>query len=226
MKKVIVIGAGGIGSRIVPLLQGLVDSVAVMDYDVLEDGNLGRQLYTMEHVGMSKVEALAKLHPFVEPIDAKLESPEQLEGYDMIICVPDNHSCRVIALAAADLYGSKCIVAGNGSDTANANYYDPQFKGTFADPRIAYPDMLETAVAERSNSCSVVVEEVPQTALANAMAASFATSLFTYWNGELPPYDIIVEYSPFEYRWMASRIETMYGVAETDEQFLYAYSAP
>jgi len=60
--EVAVVGCGGIGSTVAALLAGLgVRRFVLVDADVVEEGNLSRQLlYTLRDVGLPKVEVLSR----------------------------------------------------------------------------------------------------------------------------------------------------------------------
>lgn len=56
---VLLIGVGGIGSHVaVALTRAGLGSLHIVDFDVVEASNLGRQYYTQEDVGIVKVEAM------------------------------------------------------------------------------------------------------------------------------------------------------------------------
>ncbi|MCB5252673.1 MAG: sulfur carrier protein ThiS adenylyltransferase ThiF [Candidatus Cloacimonadaceae bacterium] len=62
-------GAGGLGSNIAMLLaRAGIGKLIISDFDVVTLSNLGRQAFTLEQVGMHKVEAvaqnIAKVNPF------------------------------------------------------------------------------------------------------------------------------------------------------------------
>lgn len=106
--KVLVIGAGGLGS---PALQYLaaagIGCIGIMDHDAVELSNLQRQtLYRMEDIGHPKTRAAyKKIHAFNPQIRLnvhphKLESRNALDvltGYDVIIDGSDNYPTRYLA---------------------------------------------------------------------------------------------------------------------------------
>jgi adenylyltransferase/sulfurtransferase len=114
--KVAVVGAGGIGSAVIPALAGAgVGKLTVIDSDVLELANLHRQpLFTEADEGQSKAQRAAefvhRLNRFVE-VDAKQErieadnAKELLAGHDLVIDGSDNFATR---LAVSD----GCVALG------------------------------------------------------------------------------------------------------------------
>jgi len=94
MKKVMIIGTGGIGSFLIPLLDrvGLYNIVAY-DADIVEQKNLSYQNFSPEDVGEKKVHALEKRHK----IDAQpylVLTEKQIQGYDLVVCCADNLDVR------------------------------------------------------------------------------------------------------------------------------------
>lgn len=114
--RVLVIGAGGLGSAVLPLLASAgVGTIGVIDDDRVELSNLHRQpIHGTRDVGRSKVssaaETLAQLNPGVAvlPIDARLTSSTALElfaQYDLVVDGSDNFPTRYLANDAAALVG-------------------------------------------------------------------------------------------------------------------------
>ena len=61
--KVIVVGAGGTGGRVIPPLMQILrrgDSVAIVDGDHVEDRNLARQNFRLRDIGENKAEVMAR----------------------------------------------------------------------------------------------------------------------------------------------------------------------
>jgi molybdopterin/thiamine biosynthesis adenylyltransferase len=114
--KVAVIGAGGIGSAVIPALAGAgVGRLSIIDYDTVELPNLHRQpLYRERDEGQSKAELAAgfveRLNRFVEalPVQERI-GPENarglLAGHDLVIDGSDNFATR---LAVSD----SCVALG------------------------------------------------------------------------------------------------------------------
>ncbi|HYI32113.1 MAG TPA: ThiF family adenylyltransferase [Glaciibacter sp.] len=114
--RVLVVGAGGLGSAVLPLLASAgVGTIGVIDDDRVELSNLHRQpIHGTKDVGRSKVdsaaETLADLNPrtTVFPIDDRLTSSNALElfaQYDLVLDGSDNFPTRYLANDAAALVG-------------------------------------------------------------------------------------------------------------------------
>lgn len=99
-KKIIIIGAGGIGSwTALALLKMGCINVTVLDFDGIEEHNLGSQIYNTNDIGKEKVNALKdKLVPLVsqEPqiLNKKWTPSFNLTKYDIVISAVDSITVR------------------------------------------------------------------------------------------------------------------------------------
>jgi adenylyltransferase/sulfurtransferase len=120
--KVLVIGTGGLGSPMLLYLAAAgVGTIGIVDFDVVDDSNLQRQvLFTVDDVGRSKVEAakerIEKLNPHVNVIayNTHLSSANALEifkGYDVVADGTDNFPTRYLVNDACVLTGIPNIYA-------------------------------------------------------------------------------------------------------------------
>ncbi len=104
--KVAVIGAGGIGSAVIPALAGAgIGQLTIIDDDVIELANLHRQpLFRERDSGHPKAELagqfVQRLNRFVHarPVQARVDAdnaPRLLEGHDLVIDGSDNFATRL-----------------------------------------------------------------------------------------------------------------------------------
>ena len=114
--NVAVIGAGGIGSAVIPALAGAgVGRLTIIDEDVVELGNLHRQpLFRERDAGYSKADLalqfVERLNHFVKanPVQQRIgtdNAPQLLAGHDLVIDGSDNFATR---LAVSDA----CVALG------------------------------------------------------------------------------------------------------------------
>ena len=114
--SVAVVGAGGIGSAVIPALAGAgVGKLTIVDHDVVEVANLHRQpLFAEADAGKAKTEVAAhfvrRLNRFVEvgPKQERITSDnaeQLLGGHDLVIDGSDNFATR---LAVSDA----CVALG------------------------------------------------------------------------------------------------------------------
>ena len=151
--KVLVIGAGGLGSPLLYYLAGAgVGSIGVVDYDFVEISNLHRQiLHTTDRIGQPKTEsaiaALKALNPSVEYIahnfPVNRNNIDQLiESYDLVADGCDNFETRDVVHAACYRAGiplvSGAIQLTNGIITTFKAYLG----GAHPCFRCLYPEAL------------------------------------------------------------------------------------
>ena len=114
--SVAVIGAGGIGSAVIPALAGAgVGQITIIDDDVVELGNLHRQpLFRERDAGYSKADLalqfVQRLNHFVKatPIQRRIDEDNarsMIEGHSLVIDGSDNFATR---LAVSDA----CVAIG------------------------------------------------------------------------------------------------------------------
>ena len=114
--SIAVIGAGGIGSAVIPALAGAgVGRLTIIDSDVVELANLHRQpLFTEANAGQPKAELAAAFvrnlnrHIVVKPVQERIgedNAPGLLAGHDLVIDGSDNFATR---LAVSDA----CVALG------------------------------------------------------------------------------------------------------------------
>ena len=105
--KVLMIGAGGIGSLIgVAMTRKGIGFLDIFDDDYVEFKNLTRQIFTKKDIGKNKAVQLVKmlsgqglynttLRGFPYRFQEALEIKWDMSGYDLIICGVDNNPTRI-----------------------------------------------------------------------------------------------------------------------------------
>ena len=104
--RVVVVGAGGIGSAVIPSLAGAgIGQLTIIDDDVVELANLHRQpLFRERDVGYSKADLAVQFahrlngHIQAKPILQRIgtDNAEQLlDGHDLVIDGSDNYATRL-----------------------------------------------------------------------------------------------------------------------------------
>ncbi|SHJ85518.1 Molybdopterin or thiamine biosynthesis adenylyltransferase [Anaerobranca californiensis DSM 14826] len=106
-RKVLVVGAGGLGSPVALTLGRIgIGTIGLVDYDQVEISNLNRQiLHSTSKIGLFKVESaqklLSSLYPDVKVIPYKVKITEEnvreiIKDYDVVIGALDNIPSRYI----------------------------------------------------------------------------------------------------------------------------------
>jgi adenylyltransferase/sulfurtransferase len=123
MHRVLVVGAGGLGSPVLRLLATSgVEHITVIDDDLVDESNLHRQtLYTSSDVGRSKIEqaerVLRELSPdlsvrTVEGRFAPATAMELLSDHTLVVEGADNLATKFLVADAARLSGVPAVQAG------------------------------------------------------------------------------------------------------------------
>ncbi len=118
--KVLVIGAGGLGSpALLYLAAAGVGTLGIVDYDTVDESNLQRQIiHGQSDVGRSKAESardsIAEVNPYVHVIvhEERLDNDnvfEIFEQYDLIVDGTDNFATRYLVNDAAVLLGKPYV---------------------------------------------------------------------------------------------------------------------
>jgi len=95
-RKVLVIGTGGIGSFLIPLLDKVkLYDITVADPDIVETKNLPYQNFNADDVGKNKARTMFGKHEsIVDSSPYAILSEKQMQGYDLVICCVDNLGLR------------------------------------------------------------------------------------------------------------------------------------
>lgn len=120
--KVLVIGSGGLGSPVLLYLAAAgVGTIGIVDFDVVDDSNLQRQvLFGIDEIGKPKVEAARRrieaLNPYIRLhlYNTHLNSSNALgifKDYDVIADGTDNFPTRYLVNDAAVLLGKPNVYA-------------------------------------------------------------------------------------------------------------------
>jgi molybdopterin/thiamine biosynthesis adenylyltransferase len=120
--RIVVVGAGGIGSAVIPALAGAgIGKLTIIDGDTVDLSNLQRQpLYRSDQIGEGKALLAAQfvtaLNPFVEvvPIACKIEASnaaDLLADHDLILDGTDNFATRLIVSDTAVRLGIPLVSA-------------------------------------------------------------------------------------------------------------------
>ncbi|MFD0540987.1 adenylyltransferase/sulfurtransferase MoeZ [Actinomadura luteofluorescens] len=118
--KVLVVGAGGLGSpALLYLAAAGVGTLGVIDFDVVDESNLQRQIiHRQSSLGKPKVESAAEtvreINPLIDVVvhDTALDRDNIMDifsGYDLIVDGTDNFATRYMVNDAAVLLGKPYV---------------------------------------------------------------------------------------------------------------------
>jgi adenylyltransferase/sulfurtransferase len=166
--KVLIVGAGGLGSpALLYLAAAGVGTIGIVDYDVVEDSNLHRQvLFTVSSVGRSKA-AVAKrkllaLNPHVSIVTHNMQLTAEnaialIEQYDVVADGTDNFPTRYLINDACVLLGKVNVYASIFQFEGQVSVFNyenkdgtrgPNYRDLFASPPPAdlVPNCAEAGV--------------------------------------------------------------------------------
>lgn len=134
--RVLVIGAGGLGSPVLMYLAAAgVGTIGVIDDDEVDNSNLQRQIiHTDGRIGMPKVQsaaqAVAALNPFVtlRPYQRRLTpeiAADLFADYDVILDGTDNFTTRYLANATAVAQGKPLVSGALAQWEGQISIFDP-----------------------------------------------------------------------------------------------------
>jgi molybdopterin/thiamine biosynthesis adenylyltransferase len=190
--KVLIIGAGGVASYLLPVLNKTFElSGMLYDADILEEHNLDRQIFDANDIGVNKAHALlthnmiTEVKPVMEYFseDSLIDNWKELieSEIQLIICVADNHRARRDALAVGDRLNLPVFIAANALSTSQAYVYLPDWIAEPQDPRVRYPELLTEDGGSPLSCQGDAQESTPQLAIANQIASSFLCWLIWLW---------------------------------------------
>ncbi len=185
--RVLVIGAGGLGSPVLQYLAAAgVGTLGVVDDDVVEESNLQRQvLHGAADVGTAKTAsaaaALRALRPEVRVVEhrERLDAANAralLDGYDLVVDGCDTFATRYAVSDAADALGLP-VVWGSvlGWDGQVSVWWSAAPGGR----AITYPDVFGPVPAEEGESCATAGVLSPACGVVGATMAVEAVKLLT-----------------------------------------------
>jgi len=133
MRKVLIIGAGGIGSFLIPLLDKInLYDITVFDPDKVEEKNIPYQNFEKEDIGKLKVQVMHERYNLKSAEPFMVLTKQQIEKYNLVICCADNLDVRRLLYRAKvnflDLraQGRNCALI---SHLANPKMYDTVLTG-------------------------------------------------------------------------------------------------
>ena len=157
--KVLVVGAGGLGSpALLYLAAAGVGTLGIVDFDTVDESNLQRQIiHGVSDVGKSKAESaresIAEVNPYVKVIlhKERLEADNVMEifaPYDLIIDGTDNFATRY-------LVNDACVLLHKPYVWGSIYRFDGQASVFWADYGPCYRCLIpEPPPAELAPSCS------------------------------------------------------------------------
>jgi sulfur-carrier protein adenylyltransferase/sulfurtransferase len=160
--KVLVVGSGGLGSPVLLYLAAAgVGNIGIVDFDVVDDSNLQRQvLFGIDEIGKPKVEAakrrLQALNPHINITlyNTQLTSKNALElisQYDIVADGTDNFPTRYLVNDASVLTGKPNVYASIFQFEGQVSVFNYTNKDGQVGPN--YRDLYPTPPRRRCARC-------------------------------------------------------------------------
>lgn len=151
--KVLVVGSGGLGSPVLLYLAAAgIGTIGIVDFDVVDDSNLQRQiLFGVESIGVPKVEAakqrLLALNPHINIhlYNEQLTSKNALEiigNYDVVADGTDNFPTRYLVNDACLLTGKPNVYASIFQFEGQVSVFN--YRNSKGEPGPNYRDLYPT----------------------------------------------------------------------------------
>ncbi len=149
--KVLVIGAGGLGSpALLYLAAAGVGTIGIAEFDEVDESNLQRQIiHTQSDIGKSKAvsakESLAEANPYVEVVlhEERLDNDNVMDvfrGYDLIVDGTDNFATRYMVNDAAYFLGIPYVWGSIYRFDGQASVFAPSMADDAPCYRCLYPE--------------------------------------------------------------------------------------
>lgn len=207
--RVLLVGAGGTGSRILEKLvclhraliakghpHGL--TVTVVDPDTVSPANIGRQAFYPGDVGCFKADVLVNRANMIlgnvvwQSVVAKLDTRSGLEGYDLVIGAVDNRAARLgILRSLENCFGGVryWLDTGNRANDGQVVLGQVPSRKRTTDKELRlphvgelYPELIDPAAKQpdQGPSCSLAEALEKQSLFINPTVSDFAMNLL--WN--------------------------------------------
>ncbi|MGA2779294.1 MAG: HesA/MoeB/ThiF family protein [Steroidobacteraceae bacterium] len=201
--RVLVVGAGGLGSPVLQYLAGAgVGCIGIVDADVLDASNLHRQpLYCLADVGRPKAAlakaAVARLNPTVrvETHEVRFDADNAVElvaAYDLVIDCSDNFRTKFLVNDAAVLARKPAVFASVYQYEGQLQVYKPD--AAHACLRCLWPDATADGIV---GNCAEAGVLGPVPGAFGAMQALLALKILIDIPGQLGGEMLLINFMNF-----------------------------
>jgi adenylyltransferase/sulfurtransferase len=201
--RVLVVGAGGLGSPVLQYLAGAgVGRLGIVDGDVLDASNLHRQpIYSFADVGRRKVdlaaEAVARINPevVVEAYGTRLtagNAGELLDRFDLVVECSDNFRTKFLVNDTAVLARKPAVFASVYQYEGQLQVYKPA--PTHACIRCLWPETTREGLVANCAEAGVLG---PVPGAVGAMQAVLTLKILTDMPGQLDGALLLLDFASF-----------------------------
>jgi adenylyltransferase/sulfurtransferase len=201
--RVLVVGAGGLGSPVLQYLAGAgVGTIGIVDGDVLEASNLHRQpIYSLADVGRRKAELAAeaalRINPqiIVEPYAIRLRAEnasELLDRFDLIVECSDNFATKFLVNDIAVLARKPAVFASVYQYEGQLQVYKPV--ASHACLRCLWPAAIREGIVANCTEAGVLG---PVPGAVGALQAVLTLKILTDMPGQLDGALLLLDFTSF-----------------------------
>jgi len=201
--RVLIVGAGGLGSPVLQYLAGAgVGVLGLVDADTLEAGNLHRQpIYALADVGRKKADlalaAVQRINPTVrvEAHAARFDAGNALalvRGYDVVVDCSDNFRTKYLINDAAVLAQRPAVFASVYQYEGQLQVYKPQ--ANHACLRCLWPDAIADGIV---GNCAEAGVLGPVPGAFGALQALLTVKILVGMAGQLDGELLLLDFTNF-----------------------------
>ena len=212
-KNIYVIGAGGTGSYLLPVLMRYLSSrtdvndeliIRIIDGDKYDEGNVSRQEFAHSRIGKNKAEVQKEIYERKFP-NLKIMAIGEYLGENnidvisngsIVFCCVDNHFCRNLVSKHCQKLDDVLLISG-GNEYVDGNvqsYFRAKGEDRNNPIEKRHPEIETVDDGDRSGMSCEELHNIPsgsQVIFANAMSGTLMACLFySYVSGEYTPWKI------------------------------------
>ena len=213
LKNIFVVGVGGTGSYLLPVLMRYLASrtdvnsdivVKIIDGDKYDEGNVKRQEFAHSRIGRNKAEVQEEIYSRKFP-NLKITSCSEYIGYSnvemigensIVFCCVDNHFCRNILSKHCQTLNNVLFIGG-GNEYTDGNiqtYFRVDGKEMNRPIEHRHPEIENTNDGDRSEMSCEELHNLPsgsQVIFANAMSGTLMACMFyAYESAKYDPWKV------------------------------------
>lgn len=197
-RRIVVVGCGGTGSYLIPVLCRYLSSVKwggtvlLVDGDKFEEHNADRQEFSPKQVGQNKADAMlqivrSRISDFnviaLSEYVGRDNVDRIIEEDTLIFSCVDNHVCRALLSSKVQCLTTGCLISAGNTETDGNVQVNLRSGGAMLLPpiEVRHPEILTKRDGDRSEMSCEEIAGLPgggQVIIANMTAACIALQMF------------------------------------------------
>ena len=204
--RVAIIGCGGIGSITAFTLAKMgIEDMILYDFDVVEEENIGTQLFAKQHIGKPKAEATRDIIKYFLDVDVKYE----IQTVNRNTVLPE----RDVIISAVDSIEARKEIARAVAKTKWDYYIDPAMSLEYFNISIIYPQIMEDYIRYIDVIQDEEIPDLPCTSKVTYYTVSGIASFIGYMMREYAtdhalPHILALNYPTLSLNWHGNKRDT------------------